>query len=141
MTPKTTLPILFATRGRRTCLATGTTFRPRVLGVPGLLRSAQDCRMLRQVTPARTTEVVQSGGRQVTCHRGTLAPSLKLPTGQFLNARSYCRAVSCQAQHLDTEKKITNHRTFCGYYFYLRRLIYIFTANIAGNENLYLPTI
>jgi hypothetical protein len=27
------------------------------------------------------------------------------------------RAVSCKAGHLDAEKKTTNHRMFCGYYF------------------------
>jgi len=28
-----------------------------------------------------------------------------------------CRAVSCKAGHHDAEKKATNHRTYCGYYF------------------------
>ncbi len=44
-------------------------------------------------------------------------------------------------QKSDAEKKSTIRRIFSVYYFRLRRLIIIFTANIAEYEFVYLPKI
>ena len=73
--------------------------------------------VLTLISPGQYFQV-RSGQDRVTCHLCRQAPRYPDIACRDLTLGPLdCRAVSCMAGHHDAEKKATNHRTYCGYYF------------------------